>query len=126
MLLKLTSHTNLSAEESSAIEKRVQVAMSRLTREVEVVDVVVRDVNGPKGGVDQFVRLTAHLKGSPAITVSDCHSSVLGAATRCAQRLSQSVRRQLDRFRHRRGLTPMSGETIASSRLPAMDQELMD
>lgn len=123
MLLKITSQIELSAEDSTAIEKRVHAAMSRLSRDVEAIDVVVRDVNGPKGGVDQFVRLTAHLRGLPAITVSDCHQNVLGAATRCAQRLSQSVRRQVDRFRQRRDATPMSGSLAASDELPAANEE---
>jgi putative sigma-54 modulation protein len=126
MLLKITSQIELSAEDSSAIEKRVQTAMSRLSNDVEVVDVVVRDVNGPKGGVDQFVRLTAHLKGLPAITVSDCHRNVLGAATSCAQRLNQSVRRQLDRIRHRRDATPMSGPPVASDEMPAINKEQLN
>lgn len=126
MLLKITSQIELSAEDASAIEKRVQTAMSRLSGDVEVVDIVVRDVNGPKGGVDQFVRLTAHLKSLPAITVSDCHRSVLGAAASCAQRLSQSVRRQLDRFRHRRDATPMSGPSDASSEMTATSEEQLN
>lgn len=126
MLLRMTSQIELSAEDTSAIEKRVQTAMSRLSGDVEVVDIVVRDVNGPKGGVDQFVRLTAHLKSLPAITVSDCHRSVLGAAASCAQRLSQSVRRQLDRFRHRRDATSMSGPPAASDEMPATSEEQLN
>ncbi len=126
MLLRIASDTKLSPEESSLIERRIRDAMARLATDVEEVNVVVRDVNGPKGGVDQFVRLTAHLKGLPAITVSDCHRNVLGAATNCAERLSQSVRRQVNRYRHRRGKVSMSGDSAASSRLPAAKTASLD
>jgi putative sigma-54 modulation protein len=109
MQLTISSRKVLSAEESSAIEAQVDVALSRLAHHVNEVSVIVRDLNGPKGGVDQFVRLTAHLKGIPAVTVSGCHATLSGAINQSAQRLGQAVTRHIKRFRLRRGRESMAG-----------------
>ena len=105
-----TRATQLNSGEEDALVHTITRALDRHTRVVHVV-AVCEDVNGPKGGVDKYCRLTAQGPGLGMVVVEE-RDTVLGRAVdRAAQRLTRAVVRSVERRRrHRRayhrGLLP--------------------
>lgn len=92
----------LDSEDREVIERRMAFALSRFAAELKRVEVVFDDENGPRGGVDKDVRLTAWLRSGVKLNVSHQDSSPTSAATFAAARLSRLVARALQRTRYQR------------------------
>jgi hypothetical protein len=80
------------------IRKRVRTLFRKYGRVAERVTVRVRDVNGPRGGVDMVCRVKVVLKGLPSVVVerrtSHLKSAVSGALVAAARAVSQTLRRR--------------------------------
>ena len=106
-----TRAIQLSSQEEEALVHNITRALSRHERVIHVV-AVCEDVNGPRGGVDKYCRLTAQGPGLGMVVVEE-RDTVLGRAVdRAAQRLTRAVVRSLGRRRRRRqafhrGLAPV-------------------
>ncbi|MDX2147544.1 MAG: hypothetical protein SFZ23_08470 [Planctomycetota bacterium] len=81
---------------STSLMSRVDDAIARATRalgdRVREVDVLVRDDNGPRGGVDKLCRLVAKVSGARPIVVesrgTDYHSTSLAAVRKLKHALT--------------------------------------
>ena len=97
-------------------------AFRRFAGRVRRVSVHVWDVNGPRGGVDQGVRLIVELSPSGEVLVKETDSNAFVALTEAASRGRHAVRKELRRrwdgtrraaqrareARHRAGLAPVA------------------
>jgi ribosome hibernation promoting factor len=88
----------LDDEDREYIRKRVRTLFRRYGRVAERVTVRVRDVNGPRGGVDMVCRVKVVLKGLPSVVVErrtpHLKSALSSALVAAAQAVSQTLRRR--------------------------------
>jgi hypothetical protein len=57
----------------------------------------IRNVNGPKGGVDKHCRCVVYLKGMPAVIIEDADENYRTLLYRVADRLSYTLGKRMDR-----------------------------
>ena len=63
------------------------------------VDVFMKDINGPKGGVDKQVLVKTRLRSSQVVTVECTRANLYSAIAASTQRSKRCVRRTLRKFR---------------------------
>ena len=63
------------------------------------VDVFMKDINGPKGGVDKQVLIRIRLRSSQVVTVECTRANLYSAIAATAQRSKRTVRRTLRKLR---------------------------
>lgn len=80
-------------------ERQAHFHLSRFGGELTSVVIRVRDVNGPKGGVDKHCQLTARGPRLRAIRVEAESADVSSAIDMAMERLSRTVGREFDRLR---------------------------
>ncbi len=84
------------------IERRLGFALGRFASRVIRVVVRLRDINGPRGGIDQQCRIAATVTPSAHKTAEGRGASVEAAICQAAERIACAVRKDLTRRRTRR------------------------
>ena len=79
------------------IERRLGFALRRFSRCIRKVLVRVRDLNGPKGGVDKDCHVAVIVSPSTTVIAEASDSNVYVAVDQVADKASRSVARQLKR-----------------------------
>ncbi len=82
-----------------AIERRVRFALSRFGNRIQRTEVVLADVNGMRGGVDQSCRLRVVLPALAPVVVEVTDVEPLAAVGRAADRAARHVRDSVNRRR---------------------------
>ena len=86
------------------IERRMRFALSRFDNRIRRAEVVLDDVNGPRGGADQHCTLTIKLASTTPIVIQatdvDAMAAVGRVADRAARHLSDHLKRRRDLRRH--------------------------
>ena len=104
------------------ITRRLHFALGRFAPEIERVTTRVRDVNGPRGGVDQHCRMEVKLRGLENVMSEARADDAEVAVAFAAEGLGRGVARALERRRHtkRRPGVSMAGprETAENGRRP--------
>lgn len=80
---------------------RLRPALARLGRRVGRVRVYLRDVNGPRGGLDKQCRVVVDLPPRGRVVVTGADADVRDAITATASRAGLAVKRRLQRRRTR-------------------------
>ena len=62
MKIAITSKVECTDELREFVQRKLAFALSRFADRVQSVDVLLDDVNGPRGGIDQRCRLIVGLK----------------------------------------------------------------
>jgi putative sigma-54 modulation protein len=79
------------------VEQQALFHLSRFGRDVDAIEVRVRDVNGPRGGQDMECRVTVTGPRLGVVTITelshDLYRSVGAAMTRVARALARSLER---------------------------------
>lgn len=89
---------HLDEDDRAYIRRRLGEKLAKYARSIERVTVRVRDINGPRGGVDLLCRINVVLSGLPSVVVE--HKSALlrpaltGAITAVEQAVRSTVRRR--------------------------------
>jgi|SRR5690349_23549183 len=85
-------------EDREYIRRRVRTLFRRYGAVAERVTVRVRDVNGPRGGVDMVCRVKVVLKALPSVVVERrtpyLRSALSSALAAAARAVSQTLRRR--------------------------------
>lgn len=84
------------------IERRVHFALERFAERIRKVRVQVRDLNGPRGGVDKSCQLVISLVPAATVVLETRDSNIYAAIDCLAGRAATSVVRRLKRT-HGRG-----------------------
>src|SRR5437870_2756777 len=66
-IIGVTSRAILKRES----ERRLYFATDRFQTQIREIDVVLRDVNGPRGGVDKLCRITARLRHGGSLAIEE-------------------------------------------------------
>src|SRR5688572_13285109 len=93
----------LSLDESDReyIRRRLGEKLGRHARSVERVSVRLRDINGPRGGVDVRCRIKVVVSGLPSVVVEQQAATFRPALTGALAGAERAVRRTLQRRRMR-------------------------
>jgi ribosome-associated translation inhibitor RaiA len=87
----------LDAGDRAYLRRKLGTKLGKFARAIERVSVRVRDVNGPRGGVDKLCGIKVVLAGLPSVVVEERHASLQGAMDGALQRTERAVRRSVKR-----------------------------
>ena len=91
----------LSDEDREHIRRRLGEKRGKYSADVERVTVRMRDLNGPRGGVDILCRIKVVLSGLPSVVVEHQAATLRPALTGALGSAERTVRRTLQRRRMR-------------------------
>ncbi|MEM1110379.1 MAG: HPF/RaiA family ribosome-associated protein [Pseudomonadota bacterium] len=81
------------------LQYRLKSALSRFDEQVVSVDVFMKDVNGPKGGVDKQVIMRTRLRNSPLIATQVKAASLYAAIADCTRKTKRCVTRSVNKLK---------------------------
>jgi ribosome-associated translation inhibitor RaiA len=84
------------------LKERLRLALGRFARRMTSVRVYLRDVNGPRGGVDKTCRIVVELPPRGRVIVTGTDADIRAAITGTASRAGFAVKRHVKRRRARR------------------------
>lgn len=84
------------------VEARLTTALRRVARRVDRVWISLRDLNGPRGGVDIELKVEVTLRGAASVRISERAVTVAEALSQATPRLRRAVQRSLSRADQRR------------------------
>ena len=100
MRLFITSRGMLLTKElRSYIERRFHFASDRFANQLGDVTIVVRDVNGPRGGMDKECMIRVDSPKVGRLVVEERSEGVMTAIFGAVQRFSETVKRRIGRRR---------------------------
>ena len=97
-----THHVSLPPRSGSSIINQVERRLGLYADRIDKVDVILKDINGPKGGRDKVCHVRARLRDGTSINIEDRASVMRRAIYRCCQRARMSIDRSLKRRSERR------------------------
>jgi len=102
-------NVDLTAKQKDLVDRQIGYSFDRFESHIRSVEVLLNDVNGPKGGSDIQcrVRLLLHSKGEVLVEGRD--DSVESAVAGVIDRASIAVARRVERLKDSQG-TSMSGQ----------------
>ena len=92
-----TAGASLDADDRAYLRRKLGMKLGKFARAVERVTVRVRDVNGPRGGVDKLCSIKVVLTGLPSVVVEQKHASLQVAMDAALRRTEAAVRRSVKR-----------------------------
>jgi len=94
---------SLSSAIAGQVHKRFGFLLGRGIRRIRRVDVILSDLNGPRGGVDKRCLIKVSIDGLLPVVIEDIQSDLYVAIDRAAGRASRTVLRRmaLDNSRRR-------------------------
>jgi ribosome-associated translation inhibitor RaiA len=84
------------------LKERLRLALSRFGRHMALVQVYLRDVNGPRGGLGKKCRIVVGLRRGGRVVVTGTGTELSAAITGTASRAGFAVRRHVKRRLARR------------------------
>jgi len=79
------------------LRRKLGTKLGKFARAVERVSVRLRDVNGPRGGIDKRCAIKVVLTGLPSVVVEEQHASLQAAMDRAIAGAERAVRRSMKR-----------------------------
>jgi len=76
-------------------ERRLHFATDRFRENIREIGVALRDVNGPRGGIDKQCKITAKLWRGGTVEIEETRSSFIEAVGRAAKRLRNVLTRRI-------------------------------
>ena len=76
-------------------ERRLLFALSRFGSKIDRISAVMDDLNGPRGGVDKFCRVTVKLRRLGTVTVTSTDAELGPTMARAADRAGRAVSRTI-------------------------------
>ena len=89
--------TRVGAEEKDYLRDKLARRLGKLATAVHRVSVRLKDVNGPRGGIDQRCRIKVTLRGRPTVVVESHQTSLRAAMDRAVAMAETAVRRAVPR-----------------------------
>ena len=100
MIISTSSHNILlSGDLDEYVAQTMHNSLDRLSEDILSIDVFMKDVNGPKGGIDKQVVIRIHLRNRRQLVVETLGDNLRSALRRGAKRAKRAVRRSLDKSR---------------------------
>ena len=93
------------------VARRLNSALSRCSNRIRRVSVRLRDINGPRGGIDKRCSIKVEMENAGAITIEENGSELRSLINRAMERTASNVFKRLDRVTRPVRLRKMRGET---------------
>ena len=77
------------------VRRRLGFALGARTDQIQSVQVMLSDINGPRGGNDQHCRILVHVPVIKDVVIEDCQSDIKAAIDRAAARTSRTLTKRL-------------------------------
>src|SRR5689334_11984171 len=90
-VIDVAAHAKLKRES----ERRLQFATDRFQRHIRKIGVVLRDVNGPHGGIDKLCRVSATLNRGGRLDVEEKRGTFAAAICAAAKQLRRALARRI-------------------------------
>ena len=94
-----TQDVQLPPDLRSKIEDRIRWALGRFVTRAAKVTVRLRDINGPRGGVDKHCRIEVNVRGQRPLAVEDYDCEILPVVGKTTDRLRRALARAIHRPR---------------------------
>lgn len=104
------------------VEERFRLALGRFARYVGEVRAYLRDVNGPRGGVDKVCRVVVEVPRYGRVVVAGADADVFDTIARTASRARFAVRRRVKRRLARRRPPRQRGREVAAVSAKALEE----
>ena len=88
---------SLDAGDRAYVRRKLGMKLGKFARAIERVSVRVRDVNGPRGGVDKLCAIKVALSRLPSVVVEQKHASLQPAIDGALRRVEVAVGRSVQR-----------------------------
>ena len=88
----------LQARTRQLARRRLFFALSRFDSKIDEVTLTVRDLNGPKGGIDKRCQLRIKLRYGDDVILTNLESNVEACVSRLADRAGRTIARRISRF----------------------------
>jgi hypothetical protein len=85
----------LSEEQRQQIHRRASFALSRLASRIVRVEVLLQDINGPRGGIDKRCRVLVHLDRGPAVVVEKLERELTSLIDHCFARAGRALHKRV-------------------------------
>jgi ribosome-associated translation inhibitor RaiA len=92
-----TSGVSLDERTRARVDERIGRALGKFASRIQRVTVRFRDLNGPRGGVDQACRIKVVMRELPSLVAEERARTPREALDRAAAVVSRAVRRSLER-----------------------------
>jgi ribosome-associated translation inhibitor RaiA len=89
----------LRQDDRDYIRRKLGMKLGKFSRSIERVSVRTKDVNGPRGGVDQVCRIKVVLSGLRSVVFESKDASLRAAIDAALAGTERAVRRTLQRRR---------------------------
>ena len=91
----------IDADYRAYLRSKLGTMLGKFAHAIERVSVRIKDVNGPRGGVDKICRIKVALSGLPSVVVEQQHASLQLAIDGALRRTERAVRQSVQRRRTR-------------------------
>ena len=88
-----------SAALHTFVRSRLRNALARLDNDIIAIDVFMKDINGPKGGIDKQALIRVQLRNRQIVTVESEHENLYAAVRASVKLARQAVRKHLQKSR---------------------------
>jgi ribosome-associated translation inhibitor RaiA len=102
----------LDEDTRAYIRQRLGIKLGKYSTSIERVTVRMRDVNGPRGGIDQMCRIKVVLSGLPSVVFESQAPSLEVAIDAALSGVERAVRRTVQRQR----MKPMKSASGSKAR----------
>ena len=93
-------HLTLNDDLKAYVEKRLARVIERFADdEAAELEVMLKDINGPKGGVDKECSVTLRMPGSAGIHITETTEDIYQSIDLAEDRLVKAARREIDKKR---------------------------
>lgn len=81
------------------INDKIKFALSRYGTRIRVIEISLKDINGPRGGVDKQCVIKMKVNQFKTLVVDDVSADAYEAITACTQRAKRRIERHFNRSR---------------------------
>jgi ribosome-associated translation inhibitor RaiA len=82
------------------VRAQIQSQLDKLSDHVVSVDVFLRDINGPRGGLDKKVLMRTRLRSQPMLATEQTRSDLYDAIVAAARQTRRAVKRSVRKRKH--------------------------
>ena len=102
MNINVTVHgLSIDGDTDSFVREQVRSALQRFTDQVFLVDAYLKDINGPKGGIDKQVLVRVRLRNGHVVTIEVARARLRAAVVVALRKARRAVRRSLEKSQRR-------------------------
>ena len=117
MVINVSAHgLSIDSDTDAFVREQLYAALRRFEDQVVSVDAFMKDINGPKGGIDKQVLVRVRLRNRQVIATEIARSELRAAVVVSVRKAKRAVRRSLKKSmqKHRWRARPGLSEAMES------------